>query len=226
MVAAGTPLPRQGPVPGTKPCAGGMPADARADQSGVSSRFLYLSIRKEGYNAHEQYPVYLRVRVRRPSGQSCRPDFRCRAGRHPCPGSECPSGLRNHGQDRRGDRLGRDHHRCLGRHRGPDAQGHPGDRLRLIRGRLRRCYLRRAEPDRQAVSGHQPRCRPQECPGAGCRGPGPHVRLCMQRDTRPHAGADLLLASAGRAAGQGSQEQEFAAAMAAPGRQEPGNAAL
>ncbi len=41
-----------------------------------------------------------------------------------------------------------------------------------------------------------------------------------------HAGGDLLLAPPGRAAGEGPQAEELAAAVAAPGRQEPGHPAL
>ncbi len=51
-----------------------------------------------------QLPVYLRVRVRRTSGQARRPDFRCGARCHPHPRQERPRRLRDHGQDRRGDR--------------------------------------------------------------------------------------------------------------------------
>ena len=87
-------------------------------------------------------------------------------------------------------------------------------------------HLRRAQPDRQAVAGHQPGRRPQESGRTGRGRPGPDVRLCDQRNARLHAGRDLLLAPPRRAAGEGAQAEEFAAAVAASGRQVAGHAAL
>ena len=113
---------------------------------------------------------------------------------------------------------------ALGRHRGARAQGHQRHRLRQLRRRLRRPHLRDHQHARQAVARHQPGRGPQEARRTGRRRPGPDVRLRLQRGAGVHAGADLLLAPPGRAAGQGAQERQ--AAVAAPGRQVAGHAAL
>ena len=77
------------------------------------------------------------------------------------------------------------------------------------RSRFRRRHLRRAEPDRQAVARHRRQgVGPQEAGRTGRGRPGPDVRLRLQRSTGIHAGADLLLAPPGRAAGQGPQERQ------------------
>lgn len=93
-----------------------------------------------------------------------------------------------------------------------------------LRRRLRWCHLRRAEHHRQAVGGHQPGRRPGQTGRPGRRRPGPDVRLRQQRDRRADAGADLLLPPPGRAPGRGAQVRP--AAMAAPGRQVPGDLPL
>ena len=87
-------------------------------------------------------------------------------------------------------------------------------------------HLRRPEPDRQAVAGHQPGRRPQESRRTGRGRPGPDVRLRDQRNARHDAGGDLLFASPRRAAGESAQGEEIAAAVAAPGREVAGHAAL
>ena len=96
----------------------------------------------------------------------------------------------------------------LGRHRGARAQGHQRHRLRQLRRRLRRPHLRDHQHARQAVARHQPGRRPQEAGRTGRGRPGPDVRLRLQRGAGVHAGADLLLAPPGRAAGQGAQEKK------------------
>ena len=153
-----------------------------------------------------QLPLHLRVRLRRPSGQDRRPDLRRRPRRHPGAGQARPRRLRNDGEDRRGDRRRRSHHLRLGRHRGAGAQGHQRHRLRQLRRRLRRPHLRDHQHARQAVARHQPGRGPQEARGTGRGRPGPDVRLRLQRGAGVHAGAAVLLAPPGRAAGQGAQE--------------------
>ncbi len=54
----------------------------------------------------------------------------------------------------------------------------------------------------------------------GRRRPGPDVRLRDERDARDDAGADLLFAPARRAAGEGAQGEEIAAAVASPRRED------
>lgn len=186
----------------------------------------HLFIRIKGYKPDVQLPVHLRIGLRRPSGQDRRPDLRRSAGCHPGPGQACPRGVRDDGQDRCGDRCRRSDHQCLDRPGSADPQGDPGYRLQQLRCRLRRRDLRCAEPDRQAVPGHQPGRGPKEPRTAGCRRPGPDVRLCHQRDRQLHAGGDPPVAPPGRAAGQDPQEEELGAVLAASGCQVAGHPAL
>ncbi len=186
----------------------------------------HLFIRIKGYKPDVQLPVHLRIGLRRPSGQDRRPDLRRSAGRHPGAGQARPRGLRDDGQDRRCDRGRRSDHQCLDRSGSADPQGHSGHRLQQFRRRLRRRDLWRAQPDRQAVAGHQPGRGSQEPRAAGCGRPGPDVRLCHQRNRQLHAGGDPPLAPPGRAAGQDPQEEELGAVLAASGRQVAGHPAL
>ena len=60
----------------------------------------------------------------------------------------------------------------------------------------------------------------------GRRRPGHHVRLCVPRDARPHAGADLLQPQDPRAAGGRTPCRRRRRRQARPRRQEPGDGAL
>ena len=168
--------------------------------------------------------LFVRIGLGRPSGQDRRPDLRRGAGRHPGPGQACPRGLRNHGQDRCGDRGRRGHHHRVGGHRGAGAQGDQRHRLRQLERRLRRPHLRDHQHARQAVARHQPGRGPQEPRAAGRRRPGPDVRLRLHRGAGIHARPAVLQPPAGGAAGQGAQERP--AQVAAARRQEPGDPAL
>ena len=211
-----------------------MQAQCTRPRRGVSFAAIFSSAYRD-ISLHRsrdvQLPLHLRVGVRRPPGQDRRPGVRCRPRRHPGPGQARPRGLRDPGQDRRGDRRRRGHHHRLGGHRGAGAPGHQRHRLRQLRRRFRWPHLRHHQHARQAVAGHRRRRgrhrqEGQEAGGTGRRRPGPDVRLRLQRGPGIHAGADLLQPPPGRAAGQGAQEEELAAAVAAPGRQEPGHPAL
>ena len=186
--------------------------------------FCILSSESKDISADEQLPLHLRIRVRGPPGQDGRPDLGRRPRRHPGAGQARPRGLRDDGEDRRGDRGGRSHHLGMGRHRGAGAQGHQRHRLRQQRRRLRRPHLRHHQHARQAVAGHQPGRGSQEARGTGRRRPGPDVRLRLQRGAGVHAGPAVLLAPAGRTAGQGAQVRQ--AQVAASGRQVAGDPAL
>ena len=99
----------------------------------------------------KQFLIYLRIRVRGPSGQGRGPDLRCRARCHPRRRSARPRRLRDPGQDRRGHRRRRDHDQRLGRCRGAGAQDRARHRLRPLGHGLRRRELRRAQHHRQAI---------------------------------------------------------------------------
>ena len=145
---------------------------------------------------------------------------RCRARA----GQARPRRVRDAGEDRRRHRGRRDHHHRVGRLRSADPQDHPRHRLQLLRDGLRRRKRRRHQHHRQAVARHRAGRGPQGREEAGRRRPGPDVRLRHQRDGRADARADRARAPAGQAAGRRAQEGQ--AAVAAPGCEEPGHAAL
>jgi S-adenosylmethionine synthetase len=62
--------------------------------------------------------------------------------------------------------------------------------------------------------------------GRGCRRPGHHVRLCLPRDARPDAGADLLQPQDPGTAGHRAPQGRGRCRQARPRRQEPGDGAL
>ena len=78
--------------------------------------------------------------------------------------------------------------------------------------------------DKQSPTSPRAWTRPGRQPRPGRRRPGPDVRLRLRRDAGADAGADLLRPPAGRAPGGPAQRRP--PAVAAPGRQEPGHAAL
>ena len=126
-----------------------------------------------------------------------------------------------------GDRRRRSHHHRVGRHRGAGAQGDQRHRLQQFRRRLRRPHLRRHQHARQAVAGHQPGRRPQEAGRTGRGRPGPDVRL--RTATKPPEFMPAPIYYSHRLVEQQAKvrkAEEFAAAVAAPGREVAGHAAL
>ena len=171
--------------------------------------------------SHDRFlRIYLRVRVRGPSGQDRGSDLGRDPRRHPGRRHLGPRGLRDAGQNRDGGRRGRDHDVRVGRLRGTRSGYRDDDRLRRFADGFRRPQLRGAERHRQTVAGYRPGRRSGQQKGTGRRRPGTDVRLRDQRDGRSDAGTDHVLAPARKAAGRGPQERR--AALATAGCEEPG----
>ena len=182
--------------------------------------------------AHERVlPLLVRVRHRRPSRQAGRPDLRRHPRRDARGRPAVPRGVRDPGDDRARDGLGRDHAADGWVDIPSVVREHDhGRRLHGREVRARRRDVRRDHGDPGAVPGHRARCRGLARASRGAlrrrarsprrRRPGDDVRLRVPRDRGADAAPDrdgAPAVSPARRRPQGGRRS-----VSAAGRQEPG----